>query len=75
MTHVKIMMNGHMPHCMPFESMVKIKKVKIRVRVIGFRTLDLGISRLNHIWVQPPWPCIENTMKGKVVASPNSGLW
>jgi hypothetical protein len=37
------------------------------------RTPKLGISRQNDIWVQAMWPCIENTIRGKVVASPNSG--
>jgi hypothetical protein len=44
MTHVKIKMNEHMPHCISFESMVKVKnKVKIKVRVIGLR-LKLGFN-------------------------------
>jgi hypothetical protein len=25
----------------------------------------------NDIWVMVPWPCIENTIRGKVVASPS----
>jgi hypothetical protein len=35
----------------------------------------MGVSRQNDIWVLVPWPCIEYTIKGKVVASLKSGLW
>jgi len=39
---------------------------------------SLRISRLprqNDIWMQPPWPSIENTIKGKVVASLKFRPW
>jgi hypothetical protein len=42
------------------------------------RVPSLGISRFplgNDIWVLVPWPGIEYTIKGKVVASPKFGLW
>jgi hypothetical protein len=39
------------------------------------RVLILGISGLNHIWMQPPWPSIKNIVKGKVVASPKFRPW
>jgi len=29
----------------------------------------------NDIWVLVSWPCIDYTIRGKVVASPKSGLW
>jgi len=46
----------------------------VGVLILGIsRLLPLGVPRLNHIWVQPPWPCIENIIKGKVVASPKYG--
>jgi hypothetical protein len=32
-----------------------------------------GLPRQNDIWVLVPWPGIEYTIKGKVVASPKSG--
>jgi hypothetical protein len=35
----------------------------------------LGVLGQNDIWVLAPWPCIVNTIRGKVVASPKSGLW
>ncbi len=35
----------------------------------------LGFPRQNDIWVLAPWPSIEYTIRGKVVASPKSGLW
>jgi len=40
----------------------------------------LGISRLpfpgqKDIWVLGPLPCTDNTIRGKVVASPKSGPW
>ncbi len=41
----------------------------------NFEILNLGVLGQNDIWVQPPWPSIENTIRGKVVASPKSGLW
>jgi hypothetical protein len=33
------------------------------------RSSNLGVSGQNDIWVQAPWLDIENTMRGKVVAS------
>jgi len=41
----------------------------------NFGIPKLGVPRQNDIWVQTPWPCINNTIKGKVVASPKFGLW
>jgi hypothetical protein len=35
----------------------------------------LGVPRQNDIWVLVPWLGTENTIRGKVVASPKSGLW
>ncbi len=39
----------------------------------NFKTLNLGVLRQNDIWVQAPWPSIENSIKEKVVASPSPG--
>ncbi len=36
----------------------------------NFRIPNLGIRRQNDIWVQALWLGIQNTIKGKVVASP-----
>jgi hypothetical protein len=38
---------------------------------------NFGIPNLkqNDIWMHTPWLNIENTMKGKVVATPKFGLW
>jgi len=41
----------------------------------NFRTLNLRIPRQNDIWVQAPWLGTENTIRGKVVASSESGPW
>jgi len=41
----------------------------------NFKTPNLGVSRQNDIWVQALWPSTENTIRGKVVASPKSGPW
>ncbi len=35
----------------------------------------LGVSRQNDTWVLIPWPGIDYTIRGKVVASPKFGLW
>jgi hypothetical protein len=35
----------------------------------------LGLPRQKVIWMWAPWPAIEYTIKGKVVASPKSGSW
>jgi len=35
----------------------------------------LGVARQDDIGVQTPWPNIENTIKGKVVAFPKSWPW
>ncbi len=40
-----------------------------------FRNSHLGISGQNDIWVLVPWPSIEYTIRGKVVASPKFGPW
>jgi hypothetical protein len=39
----------------------------------NFRIPNLVVLRQNDIWVQAMWPSIENTIRGKVVASPSSG--
>jgi hypothetical protein len=41
----------------------------------NFETPNLGVSKQNDIWVQGMWLSTENTIRGKVVASPKSGLW
>jgi len=33
------------------------------------------VPRQNDIWMQPLWLIIENTIRGKVVASLKFGLW
>jgi hypothetical protein len=33
----------------------------------------LGVLGQNVIWVLAPWPAIENTIRGKVIASPSLG--
>jgi hypothetical protein len=38
-------------------------------------TLHLGVLGQNDIWVQPPWQGTNNSIKGKVVASPKSRPW
>jgi hypothetical protein len=35
-----------------------------------FKTPNLGVLGQNDIWVQAPWPIIENIIRGKVVVSP-----
>jgi hypothetical protein len=35
----------------------------------------LGVSGQKAIWMWASWPAIEYTIRGKVVASPKSGLW
>jgi hypothetical protein len=39
------------------------------------RILILGVSKQNDILIQPPRLIIDNTIRGKVMASPKSGLW
>ncbi len=39
----------------------------------NFGTPSLGVPRQNDIWVQVPWLGTKNTIRGKVVASPNPG--
>jgi hypothetical protein len=41
----------------------------------NFETPNLRVLGQNDIWVQAPWPGIENTIRGKVVASPKSRPW
>jgi len=41
----------------------------------NFKTPKLGVPKQNDIWMQAPWPSIENTIRGKVVASPKSRPW
>ncbi len=47
----------------------------IGVPILGIRDSHLGVPRQNDIWVMVPWPSIDNTIKGKVVASPKFGSW
>jgi len=41
----------------------------------NFETSKLGVLRQNVIWVLFLWPCIDKTIRGKVVASPKSMSW
>jgi len=38
-------------------------------------TPNLGVPRQNDIWVLAPWPSTDNTIRGKVVASPIFRPW
>jgi hypothetical protein len=40
-----------------------------------FQDSHLGVLGQNVIWVLVPWPSIEYTIRGKVVASPKSKSW
>jgi hypothetical protein len=40
-----------------------------------FQDFNLGVPRQNDIWMLAPWPGTENTIRGKVVASPKSRPW
>jgi len=40
-----------------------------------FRDSHLGIPKQNAIWMWASWRGAEYTIRGKVVASPKSGLW
>jgi hypothetical protein len=40
-----------------------------------FRDSNLGVPRKRAIWMWPRWRAAENTIRGKVVASPESGPW
>jgi hypothetical protein len=40
-----------------------------------FRDSNLGVSGQNDIWVLALWPGLKNTIRGKVLDSPKSGLW
>ncbi len=46
----------------------------VGVLVGEFRDSHLGVPGQNDIWVLVPWPCMEYTLRGKVVASPKSRL-
>jgi hypothetical protein len=35
----------------------------------------MGVPGQNDIWVLVPWPGTEYTIRGKVVVSPEYGLW
>jgi hypothetical protein len=37
----------------------------------NFGTPNFGVPRQNDIWVQAPWPSINNIIKGKVVNPPS----
>jgi hypothetical protein len=41
----------------------------------NFGTPNLGVLGQNDIWVLALWLGTKNNLKGKVVASPKSGLW
>jgi hypothetical protein len=41
----------------------------------NFETPTWEFSRQNAIWMPVPWPNIEYTIRGKVVASPKSRSW
>ncbi len=41
----------------------------------AFRDSHLGVPGQNDIWVLAPWPGTNNTIRGKVVASPKSKPW
>jgi len=41
----------------------------------NFGTLNLGVPGQNEIWMKPLWLIIENTIRGKVMASLKFGLW
>jgi hypothetical protein len=45
------------------------------IPISGTSRLLFGSLRPNDIWVSILWLGIENTIKGKIVASPKSGLW
>jgi hypothetical protein len=49
----------------------KVTRVPIS-RILG---LPVGASKQNDIWVLALWPSIENTIRGKVMASPKSRPW
>jgi hypothetical protein len=40
-----------------------------------FQDSSLGVPGKRAIWMKPPRGAVENTIRGKVVASPKSGLW
>jgi len=46
-----------------------------RIRVMEISRLPLGSPGTKWHLVLVPWPCIEYTIRGKVVASPKSGSW
>jgi hypothetical protein len=41
----------------------------------GCKNPNFGTPRKNDIWVLVPWPYTEYIIRGKVMASPKSGLW
>jgi hypothetical protein len=41
----------------------------------NFETFNLGVLGQNDIWMQAPWPSIKNTIRRKVLASPQFMLW
>jgi len=49
-------------------------------KVLGFQTgtvsgLPLDVPRIKAIWMRVPWSNADNTIWGKVVASPEFGPW
>jgi hypothetical protein len=50
----------------------KVTRVPIS-RISGLPTCESWDK--DDIWVLAPWPDVENTLRGKVVASPKSGSW
>jgi len=50
-------------------------QLKVFTKSYGLPKLrDTQFSGQNDIWVQAPWPSIKNIIRGKVMASPKSGL-
>jgi hypothetical protein len=47
----------------------------MKVPIMGIPRLSLGSLRIKCHLDVAPWKVIENTGKGKVVASPKSGPW
>jgi hypothetical protein len=52
----------------------KLQKLQ-KSQLWEFWNSHLGVPRQNDIWVLVSWPGTEYTIRGKVMASPKSGLW
>jgi hypothetical protein len=57
-----------------FSQEVKSSKMA-GVPISGFWDSWVGSPKKNDIWVQPPWPIIENTIRGKVVVFSKFRSW